>query len=92
MEYPNNLFWVLFLIFINDLPLARSRDTNSTDMYAGDTTIHSIHWCMQTVKTNLKFCLDNLEIWCKSNGMIMNREKTNVLLITTPQKRARHAV
>ena len=82
---------LLFLIFINDLPLALSRDTNTTDMYADDTTIHSIHWCLQTVKTNLQICLDNLENWCKSNGMILNTEKTKVLLITTPHKRARLA-
>ena len=30
-----------------------------------------------------------LETWCQNNGMVLNTEKTKVLLITTPHKRAR---
>ena len=30
-----------------------------------------------------------LETWCKCNGMVLNTDKTKVLLVTTPHKRAK---
>lgn len=80
---------LLFLLFINDLPLYISDDISYTDMYADDTTIHNIHRSIDTVQRNLQTCLNNLENWCKLNGMILNTDKTKALLITTPHKRAR---
>ena len=80
---------LLFLLFINDLPMSLSVETNTTDMYADDTTIHCIDHTLQNVQRNLQLYLHNLETWCKSNGMILNTDKTKVLLITTPHKRAR---
>lgn len=80
---------LLFLIFINDLPLSISADINRTDMYADDTTIHSINKSVEIVQKNLQACLSNLEKWCKFNGMLLNTDKTKVLLIATPHKKAR---
>ena len=31
--------------------------------------------------------LQKLSVWCKLNGMLLNTEKTKVMLITTSQKR-----
>jgi len=80
---------LLFLIFINDLPISLHDVINSTDMYADDTTICDIQTSKDTLKTNLQSCLAILETWCTNNGMVLNTDKTKVLMITTPHKRAR---
>lgn len=80
---------LLFLLFINDLPFSLSSVTNSTDMYADDTTIYDIQESEQLIEHNLQASSLILEKWCKLNGMVLNTEKTKVLLITTPHKRAK---
>ena len=76
---------LLFLLFINDLPL----HTNSafTDLYADDTTLYDIQDSMEQIENNLQTALNSLEIWCKNNGMILNSAKTKVMFVTTNQKR-----
>ncbi len=74
---------LLFIIFINDLPLI---DTHSEiDMYAGDSTVTS------TAKTTeeINGYLNTKEItkWCVENRMSANATKTKSMLITTWQKR-----
>ena len=78
---------LLFLIFINDLPLFLSEHVFSTDLYADDTTIYDIQKDLPTVIANLQRALDCLKDWCKQNGMILNTEKTKVMLLATRQKR-----
>jgi hypothetical protein len=80
---------LLFLIFINDLPLALSSVVNSTDMYADDTTISDINSSKDILEQNLQLSLNILEKWCKENGMVLNIDKTKVIFITTPHRRAR---
>ena len=50
---------LLFLIFINDLPLVLSGKVSSTDMYADDTTINDIQADMGTLRSNLQESLTN---------------------------------
>ena len=78
---------LLFLLFINDLPLY----TNNVfiDLYADDTTFYDIQDSMEQIENNLQSALNGLQIWCKSNGMILNRSKTKVMFVTTNQKRQR---
>ena len=78
---------LLFLLFINDLPLY----TNNvcTDLYADDTTLYDIQDSMKQIENNLQSALNNLHVWCTNNGMILNSSKTKVLLVTTNQKRQR---
>ena len=78
---------LLFLLFINDLPLY----TNNvfTDLYADDTTLYVIHNSMEQIENDLQTALNNLHIWCKSNGMVLNSAKTKVMLVTTSQRRNR---
>ena len=80
---------LLFLIFVNDLPLVLSGKVSSTDMYADDTTIYDIQADMGTLRSNLQESLTILQKWCKQNGMLLNTEKTKVMLISTRQKRIR---
>ena len=76
---------LLFLLFINDLPLYTS--IVFTDMYADDTTLYYVHTSQETIERNLQIALNELSNWCKNNGMVLNTLKTKVMLITTKQKR-----
>ena len=79
---------LLFLIFINDLPLSLSESVASIDLYADDTTLYDIQLNKQTLESNLQKSLTLLSTWCKENGMLLNTDKTKVMLITSRQKRA----
>ena len=79
---------LLFLIFINDLPLVLSKNGLAIDLYADDTTIYDIQSDLETLKSsNVQESLLILQRWCGENGMLLNTEKTKVMLITTRQKR-----
>ena len=78
---------LLFLLFINDLPLYTSNVF--TDLYADDTTLYDVQDSMEQIKNNHQTALNNLYIWCRSSGMILNSSKTKVMLVTTNQKRQR---
>ena len=78
---------LLFLLFINDLPLYTSNVF--TDLYADDTTLYDVQDSMEQIDNNLQSSLNNLQIWCRNNGMILNSSKTKVMLVTTYQKRQR---
>ena len=74
----------LFLLFINDFPLYISN--MSTDLYADDTTLYCVHNSQGTIEQNLQIALNELHLWCKNNGMVLNSAKTKVMFITTSQK------
>ena len=67
---------LLFLMFINDLPLY----TNNvlTDLYADDTTLYLTGHSQYSVQENLQLASQKLSVWCKHNGMLLNTEKINV--------------
>ena len=44
---------------------------------------------MHLIEQNLQSGLNQLHVWCKNNGMVLNSIKTKVMLITTSQKRQR---
>ena len=60
---------LLFLLFINDLPL-HTKDV-SIDLYADDTTLYDTQDSMERIEDNLQSTLNNLHVWCKNNGMIL---------------------
>ena len=78
---------LLFLLFINDLPLFTANVY--TDVYADDTTLYDIQSSQQKIEQSLQIALNQLRIWCKNNGMLLNAAKTKVMLVTTNQKRQR---
>ena len=80
---------LLFLVFINDLPLALSQKILATDLYADDNTFYDIQPDLETLRSNLKESLLILQKWCRQNGMLLNTGKTKVMLITTRQRRIR---
>ena len=77
---------LLFLIFINDLPLFLKDTIFSADLYADDTTVYNAQFDLNELKANLQKSLIVLRKWCKQNGMLLNTDKTKVMLITTRQK------
>ena len=78
---------LLCILFINDLPLYVYNVI--TDLYAGDTTLYDIQNSVEDIENNLQIALDNLNTWCKCDGMLLNSSKTKVMLGTTNQKRLR---
>lgn len=61
----------------------------TTDLYADDTTLYDINSSVDDIQINLQSALNNLHMWCRHNGMLVNTDKTKLMLIATPQKRIR---
>ena len=77
---------LLFLLFINDLPL----HTNAmTDLYADDATLYEISKSKEEIERKLQDAILKVASWCKQNGMVINIDKTKAMLITTRQRRSR---
>ena len=66
-----------------------SDNTYSTDLYADNTTIYDMQDDLETLQRNLQHSLVSLQNWFKRNGMLLNTDKTKLMLITTRQKRVR---
>ena len=64
---------LLFLIFINDLPLALQKSV-VVDLYADDTTFYDFQSDVFQLETNLQCALNLLHIWCQQNGMVLNTD------------------
>ena len=79
---------LFFLFFINDLPLSLETSVTSVDLYADDTTIYDVQPNKEKLEENLQKSLTLLDKWCKENGLLLNTDKTKVMLITSGQKRS----
>ena len=66
---------LLFLIFINDLPLEINNVL--TDLDADDTTLYYIDKSQACIEQQLQTALHKLSEWCKENGMLINTTKTS---------------
>ena len=75
---------ILFLIYVNDLPL--SLTSSRADILADDTTIgtssHSIDALVETLTTDLQ----NVLSWCNSNNMSLNVSKTKLMYNSSKHK------
>ena len=78
---------LLFLIFINDFPLYIQNISTTVELYADDTTFYCSNVHKLVLERNLQASLDCLQRWCCENGMVLNIDKTKIMLITTKQKR-----
>jgi len=58
---------LLFLIYINDLPLSLSKSI--VDIFADDTTLSVHNNSLDEVVTTLSFDLSQVDIWSKQNHM-----------------------
>lgn len=88
MEYHKGPFLnpLLFIIFINDLPLENL--TSEIDMYADDTTLSINGKNIFEIEATLNEDLNSVSIWCTNNNMVINPTKTTCMLIGTKQRKA----
>ena len=79
---------VLFLLFVNDMPL---EIINSTiDIYADDTTLLSCSkWNDITLNQTIAQDLNNIEKWAIENKMFLNAKKTKSMLVSGKRLRKR---
>ena len=77
---------LLFLTFINDLQLSL-KFTTVVDLYADNTMFYDFQYDINQLETNMQLVLPALHIRCKQNGMVVNKDKTKIMLITSRQKR-----
>ena len=77
---------LLFLLFINDLPL---HTKVKIELYADDATLYEINRSEEETERKLQLAIKELARWCKQNGMIINTEKTKAMLVTTHQRHTR---
>lgn len=75
---------VLFLLFINDLPLYTNEI--DVDIYADDTTVHASDKRQDIVEIKLFRGATGFNIWCIENDMFINLKKTLCMLLGTRQK------
>ena len=79
---------VLFLLFVNDMPLHEQKST--MDNYADDTTLSLSFKLENTAITkSLSQDLSEKERWARENKMYMNMQKTKALLVTGKRLRKR---
>jgi hypothetical protein len=77
---------LLFILYINDLPLSISNC--NTDMYADDSTIHISWKNISDIQTKVQEDLNKIALWCKDNNMLINCNKTKCITVGTKQKLA----
>ncbi len=76
---------LLFIIFINDLPLVATH--NEINMYADDSTVTYTAKTTNEINGHLNSDMKEITKWCVENRMSANATKTKSMLITTWQKR-----
>ena len=75
---------LLFSLFINDLP--NNIPSASIHMYADDTTISVSGKTKPEVEANLTQALNETSSWISKNKLILNSDKTKVMLLGSKQK------
>ena len=77
---------LLFLIYINDLPLKNKQ--GNTHLFADDATITAHNKDLEIVKCQLEMETQNTHNVCKDNGMVVSVEKTRAMSIMSTTKEA----
>ena len=83
---------LLFLIYINDLPLhlylhplhPNTKTTN--ELYADDASIYSINKDINIINNSLQLSLNLAVEWSHQNSMVIHPDKTKSMVITSRQK------
>ena len=75
---------LLFLIYINDLPLAL--DSSNVNMYADDTSIYYSSKSISSINNAVSKDLQSLKSWLDENKLSLNVAKTQSILIGSRYK------
>ena len=75
---------LLFLLYINDLPL-HVKNSN-IDIFADDATLHSSSPNIRIIQEKLSSDLAEINQWCLENKMKINEKKTKCMLVGSNQK------
>ena len=73
---------LFFIVFLNDMPIS-TRTISNVDMYADDSTISACGKNVQEIELN---DLQEISNWCDENRIVVNVEKTKIMIVTTRQK------
>ena len=77
---------LLFLIYINDMPLVSNFNTK---LFANDTVVTLTNSCPKQLKKNVNFELVKINEWLKLNKLSLNTNKTKFMVLIK-QRSARH--
>ena len=75
---------LLFLIYINDLPLHVKHSNLS--LFADDATLHKSAPTFAVINDPLSSDVRNVNNWCRENDMIINVNKSKSMLVGTSQR------
>ena len=75
---------LLFLIYVNDLPLSLQFCT--LDLFADDATLSSSDSSIRILTHSLNEDLINFKDWCKNNSMLLNVSKTKAMYVSSRYK------
>ena len=75
---------LLFTLYINDLP--KAIHNVQVDMYADDTTFHIGSNCYRDLTCSLQSAMDKLNVWLDINKLVLNVDKTKIMLIGSRKK------
>jgi hypothetical protein len=75
----------LFLLYINDL--VKSSSTFKTILFADDTNLFFSSKEINNKIDEINFGLDRVRVWCNTNKLTLNIDKTNYIIIKNPQNR-----
>ncbi|KAK3103380.1 hypothetical protein FSP39_018833 [Pinctada imbricata] len=78
---------ILFLIYINDLPLHVKNSL--LDLFADDATLHHSGHIIDQIESNLNDDILSVKTWCDENKMAINENKSKCLLIGSRQRLSR---
>ena len=72
---------VLFVLFINDLPLFIHE--SYVEFYTDGTTVHAAHEKLEVVEEKLQINSDSFNNWWYDNDLFINLKKTSVRTLGT---------
>lgn len=75
---------LLFILFINDMPLVIKQSI--IDIFADDATLQNSSNRIDEISKNLQTDVNCIQTWCTQNDMVLNETKTKSMVIGTKQR------
>ena len=75
---------LLFLLYINDLPLVSNLNTK---LFAGDTVLTATNTTINTLTSTTNIELEKIDNWMKLNKLTINYKKSQFMLISKKKRK-----